>query len=232
MTTVGFRLFTRVERPAPALLARFAGLASADVGDVMRTFNVMDPGLVAVVPGRFCGPAVTVRVRAGDNLMIHKALDVVVEPGDVLVVDGHGDLDNALVGENIALWARHKGAAALVIDGGVRDVEALRDIGLPVFARCITPAGSFKVGGGEVNVPVACARVVVMPGDVVIGDADGVTVVPRADLDDVLSGVAAKLEVEARAKTGIANGDWIRPTCTDDAVRAMGCAFIDAVHRP
>ncbi|TBW39476.1 RraA family protein [Siculibacillus lacustris] len=226
MTDVGFRIFTRVPRPAPDLIAAFADLAAADVGDVMRTFNVMEAGLVAIVPGRFVGPALTVRVRAGDNLMIHKALDL-AQPGDVVVIDGQGDLDNALIGENLALWAHHRGVAGLVIDGGVRDIEQLRSIGLPIRARGVTPAGSFKTGGGEVNVPIACARVVVMPGDVVIGDADGVAVVPQRDIAGVLAGVAAKLATESAAKTGIAAGNWVRPTTTDDAVRGMGCAIHD-----
>lgn len=231
MSRPGFRIFTRVERPAPEVVAAFSSLAAADVGDVMCAFNVMEAGLSSVVPGRFCGPAITVRVRAGDNLMVHKAIDL-ASPGDVLVIDGHGDADNALVGENIVLWAKHRGIVGIIVDGAVRDVDALQAAGLPVRARRITPAGTYKHGPGEVNVPVACGRVVVQPGDLVLGDADGVAVVPRRDVEAVLAGMPAKAATEASAHAGIARGDWVRPATTDAAVAALGCDIIDDVHRP
>lgn len=226
MSHPGFRIFRRIRRPDPAVVSRFADLSAADVGDVMNTFNVMEAAIGRIAGDRMVGPAVTVTVRSGDNLLIHKALDT-VEPGDVLVVDGRADLVNALIGENLVLWARKRGVVGIVVDGAVRDVDALVAIGLPVFARGVTPAGTFKTGGGEVNVPVCCGRVVVMPGDVVIGDIDGVTVVPARDADAVLAGIAAKHEVERRAKTGIAAGDWVRPACTDAAVAALGASFHD-----
>jgi RraA family protein len=227
--TPGFRIFREIRRPDPALVARFADLAAADVGDVMATFNVMEAAIGRIAGDRMVGPAVTVTVRAGDNLLIHKAIDT-ARAGDVLVVDGRADLVNALIGENLALWAQKQGIVGIVVDGAVRDVEALRAIGLPIFARGITPAGTFKSGGGEVNVPISCGRVVVAPGDVVVADADGVTVVPAADAEAVLAGIAAKHEVERRAKLGIAAGDWVRPACTDDAVAAAGGTFIDAAR--
>jgi RraA family protein len=226
MSTPGFRIFREIRRPDPALVGRFADLAAADVGDVMNTFHVMEAAIGRISGERMVGPAITVSVRAGDNLLIHKAIDT-AEPGDVLVVDGRADLTNALIGENLALWAKKRGIVGIVVDGAVRDVDALRAIGLPVFARGVTPAGTFKTGGGEVNVPISCGRVVVMPGDIVVADADGVTVVPAGDATAIADGIAAKHEVERRAKAGIAAGDWVRPACTDEAVASLGCAFID-----
>lgn len=229
MTAVGFRIHTRVRRPARALLDRFDGLAAADLGDAMRGFNLMDAGLVPIVPGRILGSALTVRVRAGDNLMIHKALDL-AEPGDVLVVDGRGGRDNALAGENVVLWAQKRGVVGLIFDGAIRDVEALRDIGLPIYARGVTPAAPARTAGGEVNLPIACGGVVVTPGDVIVADADGIAVVPRRDAEDVLAATAGRPAAEARAKAGIAAGDWRRPDVTDEAVLARGCLILDTVH--
>lgn len=226
MSVPGFRIYRQISRPDPALVARFAGLSAADVGDVMNSFNVLEAAIGRVAGGDMVGPALTVRVRAGDNLLIHKAIDT-ARPGDVLVIDGRAELTNALVGENIVLWAQKCGLAGLVVDGAVRDLAALERIGLPVFARGVTPAGTYKNGGGEVNAPISCGRVAVLPGDIVIGDADGVTVVPARDAETVLAGMARKHETERLAKEGIAAGAWHRPACTDEAVASAGACFVD-----
>jgi regulator of RNase E activity RraA len=146
-----------------------------------------------------CGPAVTVRVRPGDNLMIHKAL-MMVQPGDVLVIDGGGDVSQALVGGLMRTTCLYKMLGGLVIDGAIRDLTEWAEDGMPIFAKGHTHRGPSKDGPGEVNVPVSCAGLVVMPGDLIVGDADGVIAVPAAEAADVLLKTRAHLVKEAKIR--------------------------------
>ena len=163
---------------APAdLVARYASVPAANVGDAQDRFGIA-VGLSPVWAGaRLAGRARTVWTRSGDNLYLHRALDV-AEPGDVIVVNGHGDLSRALMGDLIGVRAQRLGVVGFVIDGAVRDAEALCELGLPVFACGVTPAGPYKHGPGRLDVPVAIGGVVVHPGDIIVADADGVVVVP------------------------------------------------------
>ena len=138
----------------------------------------------------------TVWTRSGDNLYIHHMLDQ-AQPGDVIVVNGHGDLTRALIGDLIGLRARTLGIAGFVIDGAVRDAEGLGELGMPVFASGVTPAGPYKHGPGRLDVPVAIGGVVVQPGDIVIGDSDGVVVVAATEAAAVLVGAQAVVQREA-----------------------------------
>lgn len=185
------------------LVARFATVPAANIGDAQERFGIA-AGIRAVWPGaRLAGPAFTVWTRSGDNLWIHTALDRAA-PGDVIVVNGHGELDRALIGDLIGIRARSLGIAGFVIDGAVRDADALADLGLPVFARGTSPAGPYKHGPGRLGVPVAVGGVVVEPGDMIVGDADGVVVVRREDCATVLA-EAERIEA-AEAEKRIAYG--------------------------
>lgn len=164
----------------PDLIARFARIPSANIGDGMDRLGLMDAGISPIWPGAvLAGPAFTCWTRSGDNLFIHKAIDE-AQAGDVIVVNGDGDLTRALIGELIAARAKAKGIAGFVIDGAVRDAAGMQEYGMPVFARALTPAGPYKFGPGRLQVPVAVGGVSVAPGDIVVGDADGVAVVPLA----------------------------------------------------
>jgi regulator of RNase E activity RraA len=143
-----------------------------------------------------------VEVAGGDNAGVHEAIDS-LEPGDVLVVNGHGVRDRALVGELIAERLRARGCVGLVVDGAVRDVGDLEEIGFPVFARAVTPAGPYRHGPFRVGVPVAIGGVVVHTGDVVVADGDGVAVVPAAEAADVLARAEAKHADETRTRNEI-----------------------------
>jgi RraA family protein len=181
-------------------VAGFATVPAANVGDAQERFGIA-VGLAPVWRGaRLVGRARTVWTRSGDNLYIHKALDV-AQPGEVIVVNGHGDLSRALIGDLIGLRARSLGIAGFVIDGAVRDADALKELGLPVFARGITPAGPYKHGPGRLDVPIAVGGVVVSPGDLVVADADGVVIVHADDVEAVLDAALAieAGEVEKRA---------------------------------
>lgn len=165
---------------------RLARLSTSDIGDGMERMGVVHSAIRPLWKGaRFQGRALTVWTRAGDNLMVHNALEL-LSPGDVLVVNGEGDERRALLGDRMAQKAASQGALGVVVDGAVRDVEALEELGLPVFARAVTPAGPFKHGPGHINVPVAIGGVVVRPGDIVCGDGDGVVVVPPEHLASII----------------------------------------------
>ncbi len=171
------------ERVAPELLDRFAKAPAANVGDVFDRLLVMDGGIRPFTSRtRLIGTALPILTRAGDNLAIHRALDD-AQPGDVLVINGQGDLSRALLGDLIGEIMVSKGLLGAIIDGAVRDAETLAAQGLVVFARAATPAGPFKNGPGMIGSPVAVGGVVVSPGDLIVTDSDGVVVVPhhRAD---------------------------------------------------
>ena len=166
----------RVDRD---LLDRFAKAPAANVGDVFDRLLVMDGGIRPFTTStRLVGTALPILTRAGDNLAIHRALDD-AQPGDVLVINGQGDLSRALIGDLIGQIMVNKGVLGAIIDGATRDAETLAAQGLVIFARAATPAGPFKNGPGVIGAPVAVGGVVVSPGDIVVADADGVVIVPR-----------------------------------------------------
>src|SRR5512137_892290 len=183
--SVGFRIFPSPARADSALLERLARLPVSNVSD-----NMLRGHGASLQPfhrsGRMVGTAFTVRTRPGDNLMVHKAIDMAV-PGDVIVVDAGGALENAIIGELMAGWAAKRGLAGLVIDGAIRDSEALAEADFPVYAAGVTHRGPWKDGPGEINVPVSIAGMVVRPGDLVAGDQDGVIAIAPEDAERVIA---------------------------------------------
>ena len=170
---------------------------------------------------RFAGPAITVEVRPGDNLMIHAAM-AVAQPGDVIVVDGKGDLSSALMGEIMSQQCVALGIAAVVIDGAVRDSEAIRELGFPMYAAGLNPNGPTKFVPGRLNHPISIGGVTVHPGDLVVGDADGVTVVERAKAAAMLPLAADKVAAETKRIADIQNRLALAPAWLDGALRAAG----------
>ena len=188
----GRRPVTDFARATPDLLDRFRRLPTANIGDAMHRLGVLDAAITPAWPGAaLVGSAFTVWTRPGDNLGIHQALEQ-VQPGDVIVVSGGGDESRALIGELIGGKAKVRGVAGFVLDGAVRDAEGLAEYDMPVFARSRTPAGPYKDGPYATGVDVAVAGVVVQPGDIVVGDADGVVVVPLATAELVADRAEAK----------------------------------------
>ncbi len=194
----GYRINPSTPSLPAALVEAFRIIPVAVAGDCLgRSVGAM--GLVGYhgsLDTVLCGPAVTVRVRPGDNLMIHKAL-MMVRPGDVLVIDGGGDLTQALMGGLMRTTCLARRLGGLVIDGALRDRLEWAEGGLPVFARGHTHRGPSKEGPGEINVPIACAGLSVLPGDLMLGDADGVIAIPTAEAASLLERARAHLEKEA-----------------------------------
>jgi regulator of RNase E activity RraA len=143
MTNVGLRINESMVRPQASLIDAFKGLPVANIGDSMNRTFCMHPSIRPYNDNTLVGPAFTVKVRPGDNLLLHKALDLAA-PGDVIVVDGQGDMANALIGELMVLWAMKRGLGGLVIDGAIRDVTRLKTVSIPVYAAGVTPAGPYK----------------------------------------------------------------------------------------
>lgn len=193
-------------RPTPELLTRFAQLPTANVADAMDRLGVLDARIKPVWAGAtIVGPAYTVWTRAGDNKFLHEALRL-AQPGDVLVVNGQGDESRALIGELMAEQAKANKLAGFVIDGAVRDAETIGEIEVPVFARAVTPAGPYKYGPGRLGRTVAVGGVAVAPGDIVLGDADGVVIVPLGEAEQVLQGAEAKYTDETARRNQIKAG--------------------------
>lgn len=190
------------------LLAAFRQSSTAVISDNLDRL----PGAIGLRPFHMTravmvGPALTVRVAAGDNLLIHKALDL-VRPGEVIVVDGDGETSRALIGEIMMTIAQVRGAAGFVINGAVRDSSAIANSGLPCFARGAIHRGPFKNGPGEINGKVSVGGLVVEPGDIVVGDADGVVAFPQAIAADLLVAVHAQEVREAEILRSIRNGTY------------------------
>ena len=192
-----------------AAIAALRGLPTSVIGDVMGGRLV---GTTALRPVNrslvsTCGNAFTVRVRSGDNLLIHKALDM-LEAGDVLVVDGEGDTTRALVGEIMMTSARVRGAVAFVMDGAIRDADAFEQHQFPCWARGISLRGPHKEGPGSINVSVTIGGMVVNPGDVIVGDGDGIIAVPSALAVHVGALAHAKVTHEQETIKSILDGTY------------------------
>lgn len=217
----GINIQHRVSADAHAIES-LGGLPTSVISDVMGGRLIGTTALRPVnrSPVAACGNAFTVRVRGGDNLLIHKALDL-LEPGDILVVDGEGDTSRALVGEIMMTSALMRGAVAFVMDGAIRDVDAFEEHRFPCWSRGISLRGPYKDGPGSINVPVTVGGMLVQPGDVVIGDSDGVIAVPRHLATQVAELSNAKIRHEKETivsiKAGTYSSAWV-----DAALKSKG----------
>jgi RraA family protein len=223
--TAGFRILTMPARPSRELVAALAEMVTPHLSDNMSRLQGAAAAIRPMHGGgaKLAGPAFTVRVPAGDNLMVHKAIDIAA-PGDVIVVDAAGGLEQAIIGDIMTSLAAKRGAAGFVIDGAIRDAAELAARPFPVYARGVTHRGPYKNGPGEINVPVSIGGMVVRPGDIIVGDADGVVAVPQADAETVLAAAREQKKKEEASLAAIAAGtidrQWV-----DESLRAKGCKF-------
>ncbi|WP_043838792.1 RraA family protein [Muricoccus aerilatus] len=223
----GFRILPRTGRADPALVERFRTLPVANVSDVMSRMTAGGARLRPMqAPGAvLAGHALTVKSRPGDNLMVHKAI-ALAQPGDVIVVDAGGDLTNAIIGELMLAQMVKRGLAGIVINGAIRDSAAIRAQDFPVFAAGVTHRGPYKDGPGEINVPVAIDGMVIAPGDLVLGDDDGLLCVPLDQAEAIHAAASAKHAAEEKQMANIAAGthdaSWV-----DATLRRLGCEGLD-----
>jgi regulator of RNase E activity RraA len=218
---IGFRIVTDAPRAPDALMDRFAEVPAAHLSDSM---NRLFAGGATLRPmhrgGKLVGNALTVRTRPGDNLMVHKAIDV-AKPRDVIVVDAGGELAQAIIGELMMRHAEKRGVAGFVIDGAIRDLGTIAAERYPVYAAGVTHRGPYKDGPGELNVPVTIGGMLVSPGDIVVGDEDGVVCVPQAEAEALLAQTAAIRQREDRTMREILDGTVDR-SWVDAQLKARG----------
>ncbi|MGD9922508.1 MAG: RraA family protein [Pseudorhodoplanes sp.] len=218
---IGFQINPRASKIDPSLLEAFRGIPAPIVSDNMsRMFG----GGADLRPrhrgGSMLGVALTVRARPGDNLMAHKAIDM-AEPGDVIVIDAGGDLTNAIFGEIMMRLAIKRGAAGVVVDGAIRDCDVIAAGDFPVYSKGITHRGPYKDGPGEINVTVTVGGQTVTPGDIIIGDMDGMLAIPRHAAVQVAASAREQLRREVEILASIDNGTVDR-TWVDEILRAKG----------
>jgi len=217
---LGFRILPAPPRLPDDIVERFRGLASPNLADAMGRFSFMDPGIRSRSGFPLCGRAVTALCRPADNLMVHKALQV-AEPGDIVVVSTCGNTMSAVFGELMCHTAAMKKLGGIIVDGAIRDVDGITKLGFPAFSRTVCPGGCDKDGPGEINVPISCGNTVVMPGDIVVGDDDGVAIIPRDHTAEVLTRVDALMARE-RDRIAEIKGGALYKGEIDDALRKKG----------
>jgi regulator of RNase E activity RraA len=221
----GFRIHQSTPRPGEALLQAFRNTPTGQVCDAMDRLGALDWRIKPLSPeSALCGPALTVRTRPGDNLMVWKAVDV-AQPGDVLVIATYGHTVTSTFGEFVVKAARAKGVAGIVCDGMCRDLSGIRAAGLPTFVLGASPAAPGKDGPGEIGGRVSCGGVVVEAGDIVVGDEDGVVVVPLADGRAVALALDAVRQKEASMQANLDAGRLI-PEWVDKRLADLGCELL------
>lgn len=231
---VGKRIYLKREMPDPDVMAQFKTIPASNVADVMNRSCAMSPRIKLVSnPGAqmMVGPAFTVKGRAGDNLLLHAALNYASE-GDVIVVSNEEDDTRSLIGEVMMAYLWHtKKVAGIILDGPIRDIDEIGRWDFPVYCTGTTPGGPYKEGPGEINVPIACGGVSVHPGDIILADPDGVIVIPRKDAAAILEEAKAFQAADegklAAAKNGTADRSWVERSLAE-----KGFEIIDDVYRP
>jgi RraA family protein len=220
--SIGFRVLPRTCAVTAEQIERYRGLPVANISDSMNRLSAAGSGLRPLHGGGYlAGAALTVKCRPGDNLMVHYALNI-AQPGDVIVVDAGGDLTNALMGELTLAFAQKQQLAGVVINGAVRDLHSIARGTFPVYAAGVTHRGPYKNGPGEINVPVAIDGMVIEPGDLIVGDLDGVLCVPLDHVDAVYVDASARQTAEIDKLRAIAQGkndrSWVL-----EKLRALNC---------
>lgn len=222
---IGCRIVRDFVRTDRAVIEGFRDIPVANIGDCMNRMAAVSCDIRPMNGAKLLGPAFTVKVPAGDNLMFHKAMDMAKE-GDVIVIDAEGATDRAIFGELMINYCMSRKLAGVVVDGCIRDFDTLRTIDFPVYARGITPNGPYKNGPGEINTVITFGGQIVRPGDIAVGDEDGILFIRPEEAGELLKKARGVVEKE----TGIMNtmerdGTYIRPW-VDEKLEEIGCEYI------
>jgi len=220
--SIGFKIHPRARTVDAATVEKFKSIAVANISDSMNRMTHGGPRLRPLhAGGVLAGVALTVKSRPGDNLMVHAALNR-AKAGDVIVVDAGGDLTNAILGELMLAHAQQIGVAGVIVNGAVRDSGWIRANTLPVYAAGITHRGPYKHGPGEVNATIAIDGMVIEPGDLIVGDDDGIVCVPFGQTEEVFAAADKKQRGEettmAAIKAGTVDRSWV-----ERALKEAGC---------
>lgn len=225
--SIGCRIIKDFKRPDPALIEKFRDIPVANIDDNMERMAAVDAAIKPVgYKGQLLGTAFTVRVPQGDNLMFHAAMDL-AKPGDVIIIDAGGYTDRAIFGELMATYCKARGVRGIICDGAIRDFGGLAALAdFHVYARGATPNGPYKNGPGEINVPVVIGGKLVRPGDIVVGDDDGVLFIDPAKAAALADASTAVEEKEAGImKRILEEGSYVRPW-VDEKLAQIGCEII------
>lgn len=221
---IGCSINTEFTRPSRDLVAAFQGIPVANIDDCMSRMAALCEEIHPFNKAPLLGTAFTVKVPAGDNLMFHKAMDL-AQPGDVVVIDAGGGKDRAIFGELMISYCRKRGLAGAVLDGTIRDSEALSQMDFPVYARGVSPNGPYKNGPGEIGSVISCGGVVIYPGDIIVGDQDGVLSIRPHEAEALLAAVKKVMAMESGYMDEIMNkGTYIRPW-VDEKLKEIGCTW-------
>ncbi len=202
-----------IPKSSKNVIEKFREFSTPDISDLLNRLYTMSSNIKNLINNKkIVGPACTVKVFPGDNLMLHKALDI-AGPGDIIVVDSRGCTANAIMGDLIARKAHHRKIAAFVVDGLIRDLPGIQEVDIPVFATGVTPIGPLHRGPGEINFPITCGGTVVNPGDIIVGDECGVVVIRQELEEELLDRLYAQKEKLAdyinNVKKGNFSNDWV-----------------------
>jgi RraA family protein len=222
----GFRVKTEIHRLGPEFMKQFTQFDTPDISDLLNRLYAVDPAISCLTgrQHRLYGPACTVKVFPGDNLMVHKSLDV-ARPGDIVVIDAHGSSMNAVLGDLISTKAKHRGIAGFVVDGYIRDLPDILNLDFPVFARGTTSIGPLHRGPGEINYPICCGGVVVNPGDLVVADGAGIVVIPQEIASELLDRLHKQKTSQAAYLAGVKRGDFSNDW-VDKVLSEAGCIVL------
>lgn len=222
MSNVGLKINYDFERPSVEIIEGLRDLPVANIGDCMNRIAAIDYSIRPMNKAKLIGPAFTIRVPEGDNLMFHKAMDL-AKPGDIIVIDAGGATERAIFGELMLTYCQKRGIGGIVVDGCIRDAETIAEMDIAVYAKGITPNGPYKNGPGEINVPVVIGGKIVNPGDIVVGDSDGVIIIKPEDAEELIKETKAVNAKETIImETILKEGTYIRPW-VDEKLKEIGC---------
>ncbi|WP_419025256.1 RraA family protein [Emergencia sp.] len=224
MSNINCIVYNDFKRPDKLLIDRFRGIPVANLDDCMGRQAAADAAIKPIGKSGMAGPALTVKVTEGDNLMFHYAMDLAKE-GDIIVIDAGGNTSRSIFGEIMVHYLLKKKVGGIIVDGAIRDKEEIAATGLPVYAKGVTPDGPWKNGPGTVNTPIVCGGRIVNPGDIVIADGDGVLFINPAEAEELLVKVKQLMENEKKSldaveKTGQLKRPWVMEKLT-----ALHCEF-------
>lgn len=231
--SVGKRIYLKREMPDPEIMEQFKNIPASNTADVMGRSCAMNPRIRLVSSPKAqmtVGPAFTVKCRAGDNLLLHAALNYCHE-GDYIIVSNEADDTRSLIGEVMMAYLYcTKKVAGIIIDGPIRDIDEISKWDFPVYCTGTTPGGPYKEGPGEINVPISCGEISINPGDIILSDPDGIICIPRQDAAVILAD-AKKFQANdekklVAARNGTADRSWVAKT-----LEAKEFEIIDDVYR-
>lgn len=229
---VGKRIYLKRDMPEPEIIKEFKSIPASNVSDVMERLSAMNPRIRLMSNPKnhiMAGPALTIKTSAGDNLLIHAALNI-AQKGDILVISNGGGSNRALLGEIMITYLMEiKKVSGIVLDGPVRDINKIARLDFPIYATGATPGGPYKNGPGEINVPIACGDISVNPGDIILADPDGVIVIPLKESVSILKD-AKKFQKQdvsklLETKKGIVKRDWVEKALIEKGYEIVNDAY-------